>query len=270
VTSESVADLVDLERYPVHELQSAAGRGLVEQCREDMARSGAARLDGFVRSEAVAQLASVASGLVSLGFANDDVHTVYFEDVDESLPADDPRRMLVRSAQKAVAMDLLPADFGVRRLYAWDGLTHFVAAALGKDSLFRSEDPLDGCNVTVYEDGDELGWHFDRSEFSVTLMIQPAERGGVFEYVPTTRSADDERFGVVGAILAGERKDVIELPSLPGTLAFFRGRYSLHRVTPVEGNRPRLNSVLTYASEPGHRLNPLTAQLFYGRDPSAQ
>ena len=234
-----------------------------------MARSGAARLDGFVRPEAVAQLASDASGLVPLGFGNDDVHTVYFEDVDESLPADDPRRMLVRSAQKAVAMDLLPENFGVRRLYAWDDLTNFVAAALGKDRLYRSEDPLDGCNVTVYEDGDELGWHFDRSEFSVTLMIQPAERGGMFEYVPALRTPDDQRYEAVGAVLAGTRKDVIELPSNPGTLAFFRGRYALHRVTPVEGTRPRLNSVLTYASEPGHRLNPLTAALFYGRGANA-
>ncbi len=269
MTSHSVADLVDLDRYPIHELERGAGRNLVEQCREDLARSGATRLDGFVRREAVAQLASVASGLVPLGFANDDVHTVYFEDVDGSLPADDPRRMLVRSAQKAVAMDLLPESFAVRRLYAWDGLTTFVAAALGKDRLYRSEDLLDGCNVTVYEEGDELGWHFDRSEFSVTLMSQPAEQGGVFEYVPTVRSADDERFAAVGAVLTGERSSVLELSSKPGTLAIFRGRYSLHRVTPVEGTRPRLNSVLTYASEPGHRLNPLTAKLFYGRDPAA-
>ena len=266
MTSKSGADLVDLDRYPVHELESAAGSQLLERCREDMARSGAARLDGFVRPEAVAQLAADASGLVPLGFGNDDVHTVYFEDVDTSLPTDDPRRLLVRSAQKAVAMDRLPESFGVRRLYAWDDLTTFVAAALGKDRLYRSEDPLDGCNVTVYEEGDELGWHFDRSEFSVTLMIQPAEQGGVFEYVPAVRSADDERYAAVGAILAGEQKDVIELPSVPGTLAFFRGRYSLHRVTPVKGTRPRLNSVLTYASAPGHRLNPLTAKLFYGRD----
>ena len=182
-----------------------------------MARSGAARLDGFVRPEAVARLAADASELVPLGFGNDDVHTVYSEDVDASLPTDDPRRMLVRSAQKAVAMDLLPENFGVRRLYAWDDLTNFVAAALGKDRLYRSEDPLDGCNVTVYEEGDELGWHFDRSEFSITLMIQPAEQGGVFEYVPAVRSADDERHAVVGAILAGEQKDVIELPSVAGT-----------------------------------------------------
>jgi hypothetical protein len=264
-----VVDLVDLDRYPVHELDGAAGRALVKDCRAELERVGAVKLEGFVRAVAIADLTATATRLAPLGFANDDTHTVYFEDADESLPADDPRRRLVRSAQKAVAMDLLPEDFGVRRLYAWDGLTRFVAAALGKEQLYRSDDPLDGCNVTVYEEGDELGWHFDRSEFSVTLMIQPAERGGIFEYVPNTRTQDDQRYYTVASILAGDRRDVLELASEPGTLAFFRGRYSLHRVTPVEGPRPRLNSVLTFASQPGHRLNPLTAKLFYGRDPSA-
>ena len=46
---------------------------------------------------------------------------------------------------------------------------------LEQDVLYRSDDPLDGCNMTVYEEGDELGWHFDQSEFSVTLMIQRSE-----------------------------------------------------------------------------------------------
>lgn len=263
-TDVPVADLVDLDRYPVHELESAAGRALVEECRAALADRGAARLDGFIRPEAVSRMAAVATGLAPLGYPNDDTHNVYFTDIDESLPDGDPRRLRVRSAQKAVAMDLLPDDFGVKRVYAWDGLTGFVAAALSKERLYRSEDSLDGCNMTVYEAGDELGWHFDNSEFSVTLMIQPAERGGVFEYVPHTRTPDDERYDEVAAIVRGERAP-LELVSGPGTLAFFRGRYALHRVSPVEGATPRLNSVLTYASEPGHRLSPLTAELFYGR-----
>ncbi|MGH2997167.1 MAG: HalD/BesD family halogenase, partial [Gaiellaceae bacterium] len=131
--------------------------------------------------------------------------------------------------------------------------------------LHRSADPLDGCNLTVYEEGDELGWHFDQSEFSITLMIQPAERGGVFEYVPMIRTDEDENYPAVRAILQGSRDKVRPFPSDAGTLAFFRGRYSLHRVTPVEGARPRVNSVLTYATEPGHRLNELAQRLYYGR-----
>jgi hypothetical protein len=164
-----------------------------------------------------------------------------------------------------VAMDLLPPDFGVRRVYEWKDMTRFVAACLEQDRLYRSADPLDGCNITIYEEGDELGWHFDQSEFSVTLMIQPSEGGGVFEFVPMIRTPDDENYAAVQRLLLGSRDGVIPFPSAAGTLGFFRGRYSIHRVTPVEGPLPRVNSVLTYAREPDHRLNELAQQLYYGR-----
>jgi hypothetical protein len=45
----------------------------------------------------------------------------------------------------------------------------------------------------------------------------------------------------------------------------FRGQHALHRVTPVSGTRPRINSVLTYGEHPGMKLNELTQKLFYGR-----
>jgi hypothetical protein len=45
----------------------------------------------------------------------------------------------------------------------------------------------------------------------------------------------------------------------------FRGQHALHRVTPVSGPRPRINSVLTYGEHPGMKLSELTQKLFYGR-----
>ena len=66
-------------------------------------------------------------------------------------------------------------------------------------------------------------------------------------------------------LLQGDMTDVIHLPSTAGTLAFFRGRHSIHRVTPIEGDRLRTNAVLSFAEKPDHRLNALTQELFYGR-----
>ena len=131
--------------------------------------------------------------------------------------------------------------------------------------LYRSDDPLDGCNMTVYEEGDELGWHFDQSEFSVTLMIQRSETGGDFEYVPLVREPGDERYDDVRDVLLGTSDRVKLLASEPGTLAFFKGRFSLHRVPPIGGATPRMNSVLTYVSEPGHKLSATAQQMYYGR-----
>lgn len=257
-----IAGIVDLERYPVEELDSP----LVEECREALRREGAVKLDGFVRPDAVEQMVEDARALASRGYPNDAPHNAYFDDeIDESLPDDHPRRLMVRSAQKAVAMDLLPARFAPRAIYESEEITRFVAVVLEKDVLYRSADPLDGCNMTVYEAGDELGWHFDQSEFSVTLMIQRSERGGDFEYAPLIRTPDDERYDDVREVLLGSRERVKLLATEPGTLAFFRGRYAMHRVPPIEGATPRMNSVLTYTAEPGHKLSAMAQQLYYGR-----
>ena len=252
-------DVVDYDRYPLDD------PALIARCREELAHEGAMRLDGFLRADAVERMVADANAAASRGYPNDATHNAYFDDeIDESLPEDHPRRIRVRSAQKAVAMDLLPDDFAPKALYLSDEATRFIAAVLEKDVLYRSDDPLDGCNMTVYEAGDELGWHFDQSEFSVTLMIQRAEEGGDFEYAPMVRTPDDERYDDVRAVLQGDAP-VKVLPSEPGTLAFFRGRYSLHRVPPVGGATPRMNSVLTYVSEPGHKLSPMAQQMYYGR-----
>ena len=114
----SLADLVDLDRYPIHELDGAEAQELLRNCRDALRADGAVRLDGFVRADAVAEMAAEATALAPLGFPNDARHNCYFDDeIVDSLPEDHPRRILVRSAQKAVAMDLLPPDFGPRRIY---------------------------------------------------------------------------------------------------------------------------------------------------------
>ena len=38
--------------------------------------------------------------------------------------------------------------------------------------------------------GKELNWHFDNSEFAITLLLQAPEAGGVFEYVRDLRDAE--------------------------------------------------------------------------------
>ncbi len=97
-------------------------------------------------------------------------------------------------------------------------------------------------------------------------MIQPAETGGVFEYVPDLRDADrgDMGFAAAEAVLDG-RTPVRQLAVEAGTLLLFRGRNSLHRVTPNLGARTRMLAVLAYNTEPGVALSPNAQRTFYGR-----
>jgi hypothetical protein len=264
-TASSYEDVADLRRYPIDQPGSAGYRAVVQACREQLRDRGVAQLDGFLTPAAVREMITEAGRLADRAWASDQSHTVYFEPPDDSAGAAHPRALLQHSAKKAIAYDLIPAGAPIRRLYESGALTAFIAAVLGKPLLYRSADPLDALEIAVFEDGDELGWHFDNSEFSVTVMYAESEAGGHFDYCPGLRDEHDENYPGVRKVLLGDPGGVVRLPASPGTLAVFRGQHALHRVTPVSGPRPRINSVLTYGERPGMKLSRLTQELFYGR-----
>jgi hypothetical protein len=258
-------DAVDLDRYPINDPASPAYQDLVQTCQDQLRSHGVAQLAGFLTPAAIGQMLALASQLTGQAWASDQTHTVYFEPPDDSAGPDHPRSLLQHSAKKAIAYDQIPVGAPIRRLYESDDLTGFIAAVLGKPVLYHSADPLDALEIAIFADGDELGWHFDNSEFSVTVMYQQPEAGGHFDYYPHLRDEHDENYQGVQQILHGGSDGVLRLPASPGTLAVFRGQHAMHRVTPVSGPRPRINSVLTYGERPGMKLSELTQKLFYGR-----
>jgi hypothetical protein len=261
----TAADVIDLERYPVDRLDGPAGGRMLGAIRASLRARGACQLPGFLRREAVDRLVAEAIGKRDLAYRTDDVHNVYFEATGETLPPGDPRGLLQHSSKNAIAWDQIDAGSPVRIAFEWATLTRFVGEAFELEACYRDEDPLGACSLMLFEEGDELGWHFDRASFVVTLMLQTSEGGGEFEFYPNLRTGKDENHEGVRERLTGSRAGVIPLVNEPGTLSLFRGHYSMHRVTPVEGNRTRVNAVLAYAEKPGHKLNELTQKLFYGR-----
>ena len=124
-----------------------------------------------------------------------------------------------------------PPDSLIRRLYEWEELTRFVARDLELDAIYPYADPLGALNLAVMGDGEELQWHFDQTDFVVSLALQDADEGGDFEVAPQIRTADDERYDDVARVLDGDRAPIVTLPMTPGTLLVFAGRNSLHRVS---------------------------------------
>ncbi|MGB1012134.1 MAG: HalD/BesD family halogenase, partial [Thiolinea sp.] len=164
----------------------------------------------------------------------------------------------------SVPYDRIDRQSRLNALYEWDALKDFIAYVLGKDTFHRFADPFGACSINVFVDGGEHGWHFDESEFTVTLMLQPPEKGGTFEYLPLIRGLENEKELVAG-VLDGKRDGVVELPFTAGTLLIFGGRQTIHRVTRVEGERPRLVPVLCYSETPNLQNSETVRQLFWGR-----
>jgi hypothetical protein len=266
VSAPTADDLVDRTQHPVDALASDGGRALVERCRAQLAADGACELPGFLTAAATEQLAREATELAPLAHHSCVEGTVYLDLPDESAPDGHPRRVTGPNAVGAVAYDLFPADSGIRAVYEWPALREFVAACLGVARVYPYADPFGALNLAVMRAGDELAWHFDQTDFVVSLALAPADSGGDFEFVPRLRRPDDEREDDVAAVLAGDERRVRRLPMTPGTLLLFEGRCSLHRVTPIVGRTPRLVALLAYDTKPGTVSTPLLRLVRYGRD----
>ena len=79
------------------------------------------------------------------------------------------------------------------------------------------------------------------------------------------RKPNDNNFEGVKKVLNGDREKVRVLNLEEGDLQIFKGRFSMHRVTKIEGNTTRYIALPTYVLD-GWRVNtPEHARVVYGR-----
>jgi len=261
----SPAELVDLVRYPIDDLASAAARELTRHCRRQLDETGACELPEFLTPAATAMLVREGDALSSLAYHSVVSGTAYLEVPDPSWPAEHPRKFFDQTSVGVIAYDQFPPDSALRRLFEWNVLMEFIAAALGKDRLYRYADPMGALNLAVMGDGERLHWHYDQTDFVTSIALRASEDGGDFEYVPLIRSATEENYPRVKRLFDGAMDGVVRVPMHPGTLLLFEGRNSIHRVTPINGRTTRLVALLAYDTKPGTRSSKGLQMARYGR-----
>lgn len=257
-----VDSLIDSGRYDLHDDASTS------EYHERFRRDGVCVLPGFLGDDAVEVLRRECDRLAPVAHRSSTTASPYLAPVDDSFAPGHPRRTVSASSVEVVAYDLFPADSPLRRLYESDSLLDFVRRCLGLDVLHRYADPFGALNLAIMREGDRLGWHFDMTDFVVSIAIQSSESGGDFENAKQIRSAQDERYSDVADVLDDERKDLVRTePMTPGTLMLFDGRWSMHRVTEIRGPRPRYVALLAYDTEPGTDSSETLKLSRYGRLP---
>ena len=153
----------------------------------------------------------------------------------------------------------------LRQIYEWPELAAFLAQVMQKPILYPMDDPLACANVMGYYEGEGLNWHFDRSEFTTTLLLQASRKGGDFQYRQALRSDQDQNYDGIARLLRGEDSEVSTLQLGAGDLNVFKGVNTAHRVTPPVGDRARVITVFTYYETPGRMFSDEENQGFYGR-----
>jgi hypothetical protein len=265
LSKNSIDSLLDLAAYPLHHLDSAEGQALVRRCRAELTSTGMFNLPGFVRPEALAAAVAELKPLLADGaFRHARRHDIWFGAPQPDLPPDHGARLMIETSNRTVTGDRTAGTI-LRRIYDWPALPAFLAAAMEKPVLHPMADPLACLNVMGYGDGEGLNWHFDRSQFTVTLLLQMPEAGGEFEYRRNLRSAEEPNYDGVARLLAGKDPEVRSVALSAGTLNVFAGRNTAHRAAPTRGPRERIVAVMSFVEQPGVMFSAAERVGFYGR-----
>lgn len=258
--SKSLEEIIDLTQHPL------ADTHYQQACKRDINKHGVLVLDGFLTPQAIDAVRNEGKQKQNLAYYTASDHNVYLAPSDPAYPADHIRNRSVTSSKGCITTDQIPEDSPLRSLYNNQEFKTFLCAVLEENSLHHYADPLSSINLHYAAAGQELGWHYDNSSFAITLLIQKPEAGGTFEYVKDARNADEGNMAheFTERILDGEVQPRC-LNMQEGSLVLFRGKNSIHRVTPTIGDVTRMLVVLAYNKESGVSLSESARMTFYGR-----
>ena len=251
--------LVDVARYPLDgrdlpasEPSHTAYWAAVNRARAGLRADGCALLKDFVTPGAVRLLnEEISAAKPRTHFSTQVINPYFHTHVNPSFADSHPVNTFTERSSGFIPGDAWPSVCAMDTLFRAPQVCRLLADCLEVDELHCYDDPLAGLTANILDPGQQFPWHFDTNDFAVTVLVQPADEGGLFEYAPAVRSADDEAFETIGALLGGGREGVHTLDLQPGDLQIFRGRHSLHRVTRVTASsQPRHAAIFAYTHQP--------------------
>jgi len=258
-------DFINLNEYPIHDPQNAVRAELLVRCKKQMREEGVSVLPQFLSEAGLKKLVEESVGLAGEAYHSTVKGNAYLEDVPQGLPQEHPMRLEDTTSLGVLAYDQIPKESGLRKVYQWKPFVDFVSEIIGRGPLYEYACPLGAINVAVMKQGDYLRWHFDQSDFVVSINLQDPDEGGKFEYVRNIRNPHDPCYREVKELLLGNRKNVEELHNPPGCLVLFEGRHTIHRVTEIRGKQLRLIALYGYALAPEVTSTDYLRKIRYGR-----
>jgi len=234
MSTVTLAELIDLDTYPIDQPDSEAYRAVVEQAREGLRGDGCAVIKDLVRPDALERLGrEIWERKHTTHFSTQVMNPYFHFEHNPDFPDRHPMNTLLERSSGFIPGDSWEGTTAMRQMFEHPDLARFLAECLEIDELHPYADPLAGLTANILDPGQQFTWHFDTNEFAVTVLVEEAEEGGLFEYVPNIRSDGDEGFDHIQEVLEGGRRGVHTLDLRPGDMQIFRGRYSLHAVSRV-------------------------------------
>ena len=263
---KSLSNLVDLVKYPIHDLQSPKIKKIIEKCKTELDSDSCSVIPNFILPNSLNVMKKeLEQQLDEVYMSKESINAYLYAKDDPTLPKDHPKRIFMDRFNGYLNSDCFAKNSEMKFLYETEELLKFVSACLGIAPIYRWADPLACHAYNVMEPDGILPWHFDSCEFTLSLMIQKPEEGGIFEYCPNIREPGNEKFDDVKKVLDGDRTKVKRLELEPGDLQIFKGRFTMHRVTKVMGKTSRFMCIPAYVLDPWRVNTPEHSKAIYGK-----
>ena len=264
--NDRLKTIVDLEKYPIQDLNSPSIKSLIKRCKDDLDQFSCSTISNFILPRSLKVMnEELEKKIDEVYMSNKSINPYLYSKDDPSLPKNHPKRIFMSRDNGYLNSNLFEKNSEMKFLYKQEELLKFVSACLGISPIYRWADPLACHAYNIMKPDGILPWHFDSCEFTLSLMIQKPEKGGIFEYCPNIRVPGNENFEEVKKVLNGDRARVKQLKLEPGDLQIFKGRFTLHRVTKVEGNKPRYLCIPAYVLDPSRVNTPEHSKAIYGK-----
>ena len=258
-------EIINLETYPINNTGSIKYRELINYTRKQLNEDGCCVLSNFIKPDSIQRMKDEVDKKLSKIYFTNDKHNPYFTKDDKMLPENHPKRIFSVRQSGYLNSDNLEKDSDLNKFYDLEEMLKFVSDSLEVFPLYKWADPLGKNPYSVMHTDHYFPWHFDGNEFTLSILVQKAEKGGLFEYAPDIRSKDNENFEEVTKVLKGDRKKVKSLDLKPGDLQIFKGRFSMHRVTKIEGKTSRYIALPCYVKDPLKINKPEHSKQVYGK-----
>ena len=163
--------IVNLELHPIQD------SSYIQKSKDHLDSKGALVMEDFLNSKTITSLQTEAKEVRHLAYFCHQNHNAYLLDPDPDFPAEHIRNLEQVSDKGCITHDQVPENSLLRTLYEWPDFRKFLKQVLG-EPVFTYADTLSSININYYEQGQQLGWHFDNASFAVTLMLQSPGQGG--------------------------------------------------------------------------------------------
>ena len=264
--NDRLRTIVDIENYPIQDLSSSKIQKLIKKCKDDLDLFSCSTIPNFILPKSIKIMKSELEEKIDKVFMSKKNINPYLNSKDDpSLIKTHPKRIFLERDNGYLNSDLFKRESEMKFLYEQEELLKFVSACLGISPIYRWADPLACHAYNVMKPEGILPWHFDSCEFTLSIMIQKPDEGGIFEYCPFIREPGNENFDEVKKVLDGDRTRVRKLKLEPGDLQIFKGRFTMHRVTRVKGTKPRYLCIPAYVLDPWRVNTPEHSEAIYGK-----